>query len=84
MYKVVAFLKDYVNPEGLETPIKIRLRTARRLLNQSRYTYRDIQKDVFVHRRERANVVEDHKVFLKRMLDLEPYLVKFACNSDYT
>lgn len=35
------------------------------------------QKDVFVNGNERANVVEDRKVFLKTMLDLKPYLVKF-------
>lgn len=77
MYKVVAFLKDYVNLKRLETPIKIRLCTARQWLNQLVYIYRDIKKDVFVNGHERANVVEDRKAFLKIMLDLEPYLVEF-------
>lgn len=77
MYKVVAFLKDYLNLKRLETPIKIRFCTARQWLNQLGYIYRDIKKDVFVNGHERANVVEDRKAFLKIMLDLEPYLVEF-------
>lgn len=77
MYKVIAFLKDYLNLKRLETPIKIRFCTARQWLNQLGYIYRDIKKDVFVNGHERANVVEDRKAFLKIMLDLEPYLVEF-------
>ena len=32
---------------------------------------------MFVDRHKRANVVKNHKVFLKKMMDLEPYLVEF-------
>lgn len=32
---------------------------------------------MFINEYEHANVVEDPKVFLKTILDLEPYLVEF-------
>lgn len=74
---MVAFLKDYINPKGLKTLIKIRSRMAQKWLNQLGYKYRNIKKDVFIDGHERPDVVEDWKVFLKTMSDLESYFIEF-------
>lgn len=64
-------------PKELKYLLKYDRTQAQQWLNQLGYTYRDIKKDVFVDGHERANVVEDSRVFLKTMLDLDPYLVEF-------
>ena len=76
-YKLVQFLKTYVSPEGIETSMVIRSRTARKWLGKLGYEYKDVRKDVFVDGHERANVVEDRKNFLKRLEELKPYIVEF-------
>ena len=76
-YKLVQFLRTYVSPEGIETPIVICSRIARKWLGKLGYEYKDVRKDVFVDRHERANVVEDCKNFLKRLEELKPYIVEF-------
>lgn len=80
-YKLVQYLKQsYVNPEGIPTPIVIRSRTARRWLHSLGFEYKEVKKDVFVDGHERSDVVEDRKHFLKKMKDLEPYLVEFEAD----
>lgn len=77
MYKLVAYLKEYLNLQGTKRPIKIRLRTVRKWLNKLGYKYWHVDKNVFVDGHERPNVVEDRKHFLKVMEEMEPYLVRF-------
>ena len=79
-YKLVQFLKNYVDTEGVETPIVIRSRTARRWLYKLGYEYKDIHKDVFIDEHERPDVVEDCKVFLEKMEELKPYMAEFDEN----
>ena len=74
---MVRFLKNYVSPQGVETPIIIRSRTARTWLRKLGYVYKDVCKDVFVDRHEQSDVVEDCANFLKKMEELKPYMVKF-------
>lgn len=76
-YKLVQFLKDYVNPEGVETPIKICSQTAQNWLRKLRYEYKDICKDIFIDRYKRSDMVKDRNKFLTRMEDLKPYRVEF-------
>ena len=76
-YKLVQFLKTYVSPERIETPIVICSRTAQKWLGKLGYEYKDVRKDVFVDGHERADVVEDRKNFLKRLEELKPYMVEF-------
>lgn len=76
-YKLVQFLKNYVDPERVETPIVIRLRTARRWLCKLGYEYKDVHKDVFIDGHERLDVVEDRKVFLNKIEELKPYIIEF-------
>ena len=52
-------MRDYVNPEGIQTPIVIKSRTARKWLHKLGFEYKDIKKDVFVDEHERPVVVED-------------------------
>ena len=66
-YKLVRFLKNYVSPQGVETPIIIRSRTAQTWLRKLGYVYKDVRKDVFVDGHERSDVVEDRANFLKKM-----------------
>lgn len=44
--------------------------------------YKDVQKNVFVDRHERFNVVEDCSNIVKKMEELKPCMVKF--NKDST
>ena len=76
-YKLVQFLKDYVNSEEVEVPIEICSRTARTWLNKLGYEYKDVRKDVFIDGHERPDMVEDRANFLKVMEDLKPYMVEF-------
>lgn len=66
-YKLAQFLKDCVNPQGIETPITIWSRTARRWLCKLEYEYKDVRKDVFIDGHERSDVVEDRRNFLRKM-----------------
>ena len=79
-YKLVQFLKNYVNPQRIKTPVTICLRTARHGLNKLGCKYREIQKGVFVDGYEQPDVVEDCQRFLKIMEDLKPYMVEFEAN----
>ena len=47
-YKLVQFLKEYINPEGIKTPVVIHSRTARTWLRQLGFLYKEQRKDVFV------------------------------------
>ncbi len=76
-YKLVQFLKTYVSPQGIETPIVIRSRIARRWLCKLGYEYKDVRKDVFVDGHERSDVVEGCKNFLTKIEELKPYVVEF-------
>ena len=70
-------MKTYVSPQGIETPIVIRSRTARRWLCKLGYEYKDVRKDVFVDGHERSDVVEDRKNFLTKMEELKSCVVEF-------
>lgn len=76
-YKLVQFLKGYIDPKGTPTPITIRSRTARTWLNKLGFEYKEVRKGVFIDGHERPDVVEDRKIFLKRMDELRPYMVEF-------
>ncbi len=69
---MVQFLKNYVNPQGVETPIVIRSRTAQAWLCKLGYMYKDVRKDVFVDGYERSDVVENRANFLKQIDELKP------------
>lgn len=47
-YKLVQFLKEYVNPEETEIPVVIYSRTVRTWLRKLRFMYKEMRKDVFV------------------------------------
>ena len=79
-YKLVQHLRDYVNPEGKESPVEIKSRTTRKWLHQLVFEYKDVKKNVFVDGHERLFVVEDRKTFLNKMEELKPYLVEFDEN----
>lgn len=70
-------MRNYVNLEGVQSPIEIKSRTARNWLHKLGFEYKDIKKGVFVYGHERPNVVKDRNKFLRTMKDLAPYLVKF-------
>lgn len=74
-------LRDYVNPEGIQSPVEIKSQTARRWLHKLGFGFKDVKKDVFVDGHKQPNVVEDRANFLKLMKDMEPYLVEFNADS---
>ena len=79
-YKLVQFLKTYVNPQGEEIPITIRSRTAQGWQDRLGYEYNDVRKDVFINTHERSDVMEDRKNLLGRMEELKLYMVEFEKN----
>lgn len=76
-YKLVQFLKTYVNLERVEVLIKICSYISWSWLNKLGYKYQNIYKDVFIDRYEWPDMVEDHINFLKIMEDLKPYMIEF-------
>ena len=58
-YKFVKFLKEYMNPEGIEIPVVICSRIAQTWQHKLRFVYKEICKDVFVNSHERPDMVED-------------------------
>ena len=71
-YKLVQFLKAYVNPEKIEVPIEICSYTAQSWLNKLGYEYKDICKNIFIDRHKQFDVIEDRANFLKVLEDLKP------------
>ena len=45
--------------EEVETPIMIQSYTTQRWLCKLEYEYKDIYKDVFIHRHEQSDIIED-------------------------
>lgn len=81
-YKLVQYLKEYVNPKGIETPIVICSHTAQNWFHKLGFEYKDVKKDVFIDGHKRSNVVEDCTRFLKKMEELKPFIVEFEANGD--
>ena len=79
-YKLVQFLKNYVDINGVKISIVIRSRTARNWLRKFGYEYKDVYKDVLINWHEWPDVVEDCKAFLEKMEELKPYMVEFNKN----
>ena len=65
---------------GVETPIIICSRTARRWLGKLGYEYKNVCKDIFVDGHKRADIVEDCKNFLKKIEEWKLYMVEFYEN----
>lgn len=76
------YFKEYVNPEGIETPIVIRSRTAQVWLRKLGFEYKDVKKDVFIDGHERADVVEDRTRFIRMMEELKPFIVEFEADGN--
>ena len=77
MYKLVQHLRDYINPKGEKSPVKIKLHMTRNWLHRPGFKYKNIKKDVFVNEHEQPDVIEDRERFLKIMEELKPYMVGF-------
>lgn len=78
-YKLVQFLKPFINPQGIETAIVICSQIARKWLCKLRYEYKNVQTDIFVDSFKRS-VVEDFKFFLEKIEKLKPYIDEFEEN----
>lgn len=76
-YKLVQFLKNYINLEGVEVPIEIYLCTTQSVLNKLDYKYKDICKNIFIDKQEQHDMIENYANFLKAIKDLKLYIVKF-------
>lgn len=74
---------DDVNPEKIQSPVEIKLRTARKWLHKLGFEYKDVEKDVFVDGHEQPDMVEDCANFLNLKKNMEPYLVEFSEDGTY-
>lgn len=54
----------------MEILIVIRSRTARRGLCKLGYKYKDVHKNVFINGHERPNIVENCRIFLNKMKEI--------------
>lgn len=74
-------MKNYINPEGIETPIEICSQTTQNWLCKLKYEYQDVWYDMFFDEHECSDMVKDRNSFLTRMKDLKPYIVEFEENN---
>lgn len=79
-YKLVQFLKTYINLQEKEISIIICLFPIQKSLGWLGYEYKDILKDVLIHKHEQSNVVKYYKNFLTIMKAFKPYIVQFEEN----
>ncbi len=77
MYKLVQHLRDYINPKDIQAPVEIKSQTAQKWLHKLGFEDKDVKKDVFVDGHERPDLVEHSERFLKKIKELEQYLVEF-------
>lgn len=75
--KLVQFLKNYLDLEGVELLIVIQTHIAQKWLYKLTYKYKDIHKDVFINGYEQSDITKDCKVFLNKIEELKPYIVEF-------
>ena len=80
-YKLVQFLKNYLNVQRVETPIVICSLIAWNWLCKFRYEYKNVRKDEFIDGHEWSDIDEDHRIFWEKMKEIKPYLVEFDVNS---
>lgn len=80
-YKLVQFLRTYVNPEEIETSITICSRITQKWLDKLRYEYNHLCKNIFINGYKQANIIEDYKNFFKRLEELKFYIIGFEKNS---
>lgn len=62
--------------------ITIFLQTTQTWLYKLKYIYKDVRKNVFVHKYKQSDMVEDYIHFLKKMEKLKLYMIEF--NKDST
>lgn len=61
LYKLVQYLRDYVNLQSIQALVEIKLQTAQRSLHKLGFEYKDIKKDVFVDIHEQPDKVKDRE-----------------------
>lgn len=81
LYKLVKYLKNYVNLEQKKSLVEIKSQSIRKWLHKLGYESKDVKKNVFVDEYKWLNVVKDFIRFLNKLEKLKPYLVNFNENS---
>ena len=76
-YKLVEFLKKYINPEGIEISIVIYFCIAQILLRKLGFVYKEVRKDVFIDGYEQPDMMEDQNCILIKIEKLKPYMIEF-------
>ena len=76
-YKLVQYLRHYINMEEIQSLIEIKSRTVCNWLYKLGFEYKDVKNTLFIDKHKRPNIVENCKKILNAMKDLEPYLVEF-------
>lgn len=76
------YLRDYINPKEIQSPIEIKSQTTQKWLHKLGFEYKNVRKDVFVDKHEQSDIVKDCINFINLMKNMEPHLVRF--NKDDT
>lgn len=80
LYKLVQFLKNYINLEKVKVLIEICSRIAWSWLNKHGYEYNNVRKIIFIDIHEQPIVIENCANFLKVIKDLKTYVIEFETN----
>ena len=76
-YKLVQFLKKYINPKEIKTPVLICSRTAQTWLYKLGFVYEKMCKNVFVNGYKQPDRIKDQNCFLTKIEKLKPYIIGF-------
>lgn len=74
-------MKIYINLQGEKISITICSYIIQRWLGWPGYKYKNLGKDIFINRYKWSDVVEDCKIFLEKIKELKPNIVKFEENN---
>lgn len=76
-YKLVQFLKEYINPKEIEILGVIYSYITQTWLCKLRFVYKEVRKDVFIDNYKWPDIVKNRNHFLTKKEKLKLYIVKF-------
>lgn len=66
-YKLIQFLKTFINLQRIKTPIIIFLCIVQKWLSKLGYKYKDKKKAVFIDGHKQCDIMKDYKKLFKKI-----------------
>lgn len=79
-YKLLQFLKKYINSKKIETLVVICFYIIQTWPCKLGFVYKKVCKNVFINHHEQPDVVEDQNCFFTKIEELKLYIVEFNKN----